>query len=244
MHRLIVTSAAYRQSSVVSPALLSRDPQNVLLARGPRFRVDAESVRDGALIAAGLLDRKVGGPSVYPPQPEGVNELSWGGGAWPVSPGGDRFRRGLYTFLKRTSPYPGLTTFDAPTGDVACARRVRSNTPLQALTTLNDAVFVEAAQALAGRVVREVPASDDPAPRVRRAFRLCLSREPDAEEVATLSAFYKQQAARFRGGGADAQKVAVSDAVKLPAGADVNEVAAWTMVSRALLNLDEAVTKE
>ena len=242
LHRLIVTSATYRQSSNVSPELLKRDPANVLLARGPRFRVEAETVRDAALVASGLLDRKIGGPSVYPPQPDGVNELSWGGGAWPTSTGGDRFRRGLYTFLKRTSPYPGMTIFDGTTADVTCMRRLRSNTPLQALTLMNDQVFVEASQALARRVVTEGPA--DVIGRARLVFRLCTSREPDALELDRVVAFHGRQLARFASKNADAAAVAVSEAVPPPPGADLNDLAAWTTVARALLNLDETVTKE
>ena len=242
MHRLIVTSAAYRQASHATPELLKRDPNNLLLARGPRFRVEAEMVRDIALTAAGLLDRRIGGPSVYPPQPEGVAELSWGGGAWPTSTGGDRFRRGMYTFLKRTSPYPGMTVFDGTTADVTCVRRVRSNTPLQALTLMNDQVFVEAAQAIARRVMTEGPA--DTLGRARFVFRLCAAREPDGQELDRILAFHDKQLGRFRGGEANAAEVAVSAAIQPPAGADLNELAAWTTVSRALLNLDETITKE
>ncbi len=141
MQRLIVTSATYRQGSEATPEQIAHDPQNRLLARGPRFRVDAEVVRDLALDAAGLLDRRIGGPSVYPPQPDGVTALAYGGPSWPTSTGRDRHRRGLYTFLKRTAPYASFLTFDAPTSDTTCPRRERSNTPLQALTLLNDPVY-------------------------------------------------------------------------------------------------------
>jgi uncharacterized membrane protein len=242
MHRLIVTSATYRQSSRVTPELLQRDPVNLLLTRGPRLRVEAEIVRDVALSASGLLDRKIGGPSVFPPQPPGVSELSYGPMAWKVSEGSDKYRRGLYTFLKRTAMYPGLTVFDAPTSEVTCVRRIRSNTPLQALTTLNDDVFVEAAQALGRRLVES---ASDPRGRIALAFRLCVGRHPDETETKEVEAFYTAQLARFRDKSADAAAVALADPkAKPPEGMDLPEVAAWTTVARAILNLDETVTRE
>jgi len=241
MHRLIVTSATYRQSSKVTPSLRERDPENILLARGPRMRVEAEIVRDIALTASGLLSPKMGGPSVFPPQPPGISELSYGPLKWVTSPGEDRYRRGMYTFFKRTSPYPGLTVFDAPSSELVCARRIRSNTPLQALTVLNDQVFVEAAQAMALRVMRE---AEEPEVRATRAVRLCLARKPDAPELAQVVSFYNAQLERFRQKGADPVKVALADPDKAPKGIDVPELAAWTTVCRAILNLDETVTKE
>ncbi|MGB7160618.1 MAG: PSD1 and planctomycete cytochrome C domain-containing protein [Tepidisphaeraceae bacterium] len=243
MHRLIVTSATYRQSSRVTPELLTKDPANVLMARGPRVRVEAETVRDIALAASGLLNEKIGGPSVYPPQPPGVTELSYGPLAWPTSEGPDRYRRGLYTYLKRTQMYPGLMVFDAPTSEVVCARRIRSNTPLQALTTLNDAVYVEAAQALGRRIVEEVQTEDVEA-RVRQIFRLCVARAPEPKEIEQIAAFYETQLKRFRDKTADPAPVALPDPKVVPAGMDLPEVAAWTMVARTMLNLDETVTKE
>jgi hypothetical protein len=243
MHRLMVTSATYRQSSRVSTELLARDPMNVLLARGPRFRVDAEMVRDLSLAEAGLLTEKIGGPSVFPPQPAGVAELSYGATAWPTSKGADRFRRGLYTYLKRTSLYPGLTTFDAPTTEVTCPLRPRSDTPLQALQVLNDRVFVEAAQGLARRVMADVSAKSV-AERVALAFRLVVSREATPDEIAAAAAFYERQLARFKDGSLKAETIAISEAMPRPAGVDLNELAAWTTVARAMLNLDEAITKE
>jgi hypothetical protein len=241
IHRLIVTSATYRQSSKVTPSLRERDPDNILLARGPRMRVEAEIVRDIALTASGLLSQKIGGPSVYPPQPAGISELSYGPLKWVTSPGEDRYRRGMYTFFKRTSPYPGLTVFDAPSSELVCARRVRSNTPLQALTVLNDQVFVEAAQAMALRVMRE---AEEPEARATRAVRLSLSRRPDSKELAQIVSFYQAQLERFKEKGADPVKVALADADKAPKGIDLPELAAWTTVCRAVLNLDETVTKE
>jgi hypothetical protein len=231
LHRLITSSATYRQTSDASPELLRVDPYNVLLARGARFRVEAEAVRDIALAASGLLSSKVGGPSVFPPQPDGVNSLSYGDFNWQASKGEDRYRRGLYTFWKRTSPYPAFVTFDAPQGDTACVRRVRTNTPLQALTLLNDATFVEASRALASRVLREASGPQDA--RLRFAFRLCVSRDPDAE----------MKAAEFRSGKADPAAVAPQDPQRPIEGVDAGELAAWMLLSRVLLNLDETVTK-
>jgi hypothetical protein len=241
MHRLIVTSAAYRQDARVTPDLLQRDPGNVLLARGPRNRVEAEMVRDLALSVSGLLEPRLGGPSVFPPQPDGVAELSYGATPWQTSTGGDRWRRGLYTYLKRTSPYPAMLTFDAPASDTTCVRRVKSNTPLQALTLMNDKVFVEASQALARRVLKDAPVDD--AARVKLLFRLCTGREADAQEVGEVVAFQRAQLERFRDGSADAAAVAASEALPAPQGSDLPELAAWTVLARAMLNLDETITK-
>ena len=215
MHRLIVTSATYRQSSKVTPALEDRDPENILLARAPRFRVEAEIVRDIALAASGLLNPEIGGPSVFPPQPPGITDLSRGNLPWIVATGKDRYRRGMYTFWKRTSPYPSLSVFDAPTADTTTVRRSRSNSPMQALTTLNDEAYVEAARALAGRVMREAPADDTA--RLRYAFRLCVSREPDGYEKDALSTLLRKSGAGDQG---------------------------WLDVARVLLNLDETITRE
>ncbi len=237
MHRLMVTSATYRQVSRAPADLLARDPRNELLARGPRFRVESEMVRDIALTASGLLSPKIGGPSVFPPQPEGVTSLAYGQMAWPTSPGGDRFRRGLYTYAKRTAPFAAFATFDAPTSEVTCVRRERSNTPLQALTMLNDPAFVEAARALGKRVVAEGPA--DAEGRARLAFRLCLGRAPSADEVASIVDFQARQAARFRTGGLDPARVIGPDAR-----GDAADLAGWATAARALLNLDETITKE
>lgn len=242
MHRLVVHSATYRQRSTATPEQLARDPRNDLLGRGPRFRVEAEVVRDIALTASGLLNRTIGGPSVYPPQPDGATALAYGQTSWPTSTGPDRYRRGLYTFLKRTSPYAAFAVMDAPTSETACVRRERSDTPLQALTLLNDAVFVEAAQALARRVLKECTGSAED--RARLAFRLCLTRTPRPEELKSLVAFHHHQLARFQAGKLDAAPIAGIDAKNPPTGVDVNDLAAWTTVARALLNLDETVTKE
>jgi hypothetical protein len=242
MHKLIVTSATYRQSSRVTPELEKRDPQNVLYARGPRLRVEAEVVRDIALSASGLLSEKIGGPSVFPPQPKGVEQLSYGPTPWVTSNGEDRYRRGMYTFLKRTAMYPGLTTFDAPTSEVTCTRRVRSNTPLQALTTLNDEVYIEAARALAQRLIKEAPA--DPDARIREAFRLCVARPPEPTELEQVKSFYETQMKRLKDKSLDPAPIVLADPKAAPKDKDLAELAAWTTVSRAILNLDETVTRE
>ena len=239
MIRLMVTSATYRQSSRVTPELLERDPYNRLLTRGPRFRVEAEMVRDIALAASGLLSPKIGGPSVFPYQPEGVWDLVYNDDKWVMSESEARYQRGIYTFVRRSAPYPSLTTFDAPSREFCTVRRVRTNTPLQALTTLNDPVFFEAAQALARKIMSD--AGSDPSAGVVYAFRRCVTRRPKPEEVARLLAFYSLQLDRFR-----RDSKAASEVTKGFNGstAEVPELAAWTMVSNVLLNLDETVTKE
>jgi mono/diheme cytochrome c family protein len=243
LHRLIVNSATYRQSSAATPRLREADPTNRWLARAPRLRVEAEAVRDIALAAGGLLSPKVGGPSVYPPIPEGVLSLGYGPPMpWETSKGEDRYRRAMYTFWKRSVPYPSLSVFDAPNADFSCTRRVRSNTPLQALTTLNDAVFMEAAQGLALRVFKEGGATDRE--RMVYAFRLATGRRPDAVELQKLLAFLAEQRAHFAENTAAAVYVSAADLNKLPEGVDLHKVAPWTMVARVLLNLDETITKE
>jgi hypothetical protein len=219
LHRAIVTSAVYRQSSVATPELRQRDPYNRLLARGSRLRVEGEIVRDIALAASGLLSAKVGGPSVYPPAPDFLFQppASYGPKIWTEEKGADRYRRALYTFRYRSVPYPMLQNFDTPNGDVACVRRVRSNTPLQALTTLNEPLFMEAAKALAEKTVREGGASDGD--RVEYMFRRCVSRRPTAAERDELLSFVNKQKGR-------------------------GETLAWTALARAMLNLDETITRE
>jgi hypothetical protein len=235
MHRLIVTSATYRQSSRISPELLVKDPDNLLLARGPRLRLEAEMLRDSVLQMRGLLSERIGGPSVFPPQPPGVTtEGAYGPLEWKVSAGADRYRRGLYTFAKRTAPYAMFTTFDAPSGEICVARREVSNSPLQALTLLNDLVFQEGAAAL-GRMMAEEPG---PVPeRAARLFRRCLARAPQRDELAMLVQFYRRQKEHIEHKELDASKLAG------PGPGDPIERAAWMILARALLNLDEAVTK-
>lgn len=243
LHRMIVTSATYKQSSNVTQTLADADPQNRLLARAPRFRVDSEIIRDIALKTSGLLSDKIGGPSVFPPIPDGVLNLSYGSPMkWEVSKGEDRYRRAMYTFWKRSVPYPSMLIFDQPNGDVACTRRVRSDTPLQALTTLNDQVFIEAAQAMGLRVYREGGATDRE--KMIYAFRLSTGREPDAFELGRLLEFLNIQQNSFRGNTASAVYVTSQDLAKIPEDVDLHKVAPWTMVSRLLLNLDETITKE
>ena len=247
MHRLIVNSATYRQSSKVAPALYERDPLNRLLARGPRFRVEAEIVRDIALAASGLLNPKVGGPSVFPPAPEFlfVPPASYGPKVWETATGPDRYRRAVYTFRYRSVPYPMLQAFDAPNGDMSCVRRARSNTPLQALTTLNEPLFLEAARALALRTLEEGGLTD--AQRLTYAFRRVLARRPEPREAAELLGLLNSQRQRFAAGESNPWNLATNDPDKprpLPKGATMEQLAAWTAVSRVLLNLDETITRE
>jgi mono/diheme cytochrome c family protein len=265
LHRTIVTSATYRQDSALRENVYEQDPTNALLARQNRLRVEAEVIRDVALDAAGLLSRKVGGPSVFPPQPEGVMRLAQVNRPWKVSDGEDRYRRGIYTYFWRSVPYPLLTMFDAPGANTTCTRRPRSNTPLQALTLLNDTVFTECAEALALRVLA-ADATDD-AQRLRYGFRLCLAREPTAFEQNRL----EQLLAHCLESGPDSESespqvaeathesVTTHTAVAVPdphaESGTANEtsddttttprqLSAWTTVARVLLNLDEFITRE
>ena len=240
MHRLIVTSATYRQSNKVSAALRDKDPYNRLLARGPRVRLEAEMIRDQALAVSGLLSHKIGGPSVMPPQPGGIWQVVYSGDQWNTSAGEDKYRRGLYTFWRRSSPYPMMASFDAPSREFCVVRRSRSNTPLQALNTLNDPVFVEAAQALA-RKVAAVPG--DAKTRAVFAMRTCLARVPKPEEIERIAKLYESELAFYSKQPADAEKMATSQLGKPAAGANLSELAAWTVVSNVLLNLDEMITK-
>jgi mono/diheme cytochrome c family protein len=217
MHRLIVTSATYRQASRHRPELVAVDARNRLLARQSRLRLEAEVVRDVALAASGLLTPKIGGPSVHPPQPEGIYRFTQVPRDWKADSGPDRFRRGLYTYFWRSAPHPGLIVFDAPDATSACTRRNRSNTPLQALTLLNDEAFFEFAQALAARVLRE--AGPDDRERLRHAFRLCLARSPSALEEKRLGELL-----------ATHTTASLHDA--------------WITMARVLLNLDEFITRE
>jgi hypothetical protein len=247
VHRLIVNSATYRQSSWVSKEHLERDPLNRLLARGPRLRVEGEIVRDIALAASGLLNPKVGGPSVFPPAPAFLflPPASFGTKPWREETGANRYRRALYTFRYRSVPYPMLQTFDAPNGDISCVRRARSNTPLQALTTLNEPLFLEAARALALKAVKEGGTTD--AARLNYAFRRTLARRPTPQESAELLGLLKRQRARFTAGELNPWNLAANDPDKpfaLPPGVTMSDLAAWTAISRVLLNLDETITKE
>jgi hypothetical protein len=242
--RQLVMSDTYRRSSAASADALAKDPANRLLARGPRFRPDAEVVRDLVLSVSGLLTERMGGPSNYPPVPKNVLEFNYVQIAWPEATGPDRYRRSLYTFRRRSMPDPALGNFDAPTGDISCSRRLRSNTPLAALTGLNEPIFVEAARGLALRALKEGGADDGA--RVERAFFLCTARMPTDEEKRELLAFLEAQRQRLAAGWLDPREIASGDADKLPAlppGTTPQDAAAWTLVSRVLLNLDETVTK-
>ncbi|HZO88995.1 MAG TPA: PSD1 and planctomycete cytochrome C domain-containing protein [Chthonomonadaceae bacterium] len=238
----IVMSATYRQSARVTPLLLAKDPRDRLLARFPRRRLDAEMVRDQALALSGLLSQKIGGPSVFPPQPEGLWQAAFNGErTWPTSTGEDRYRRGLYTFWRRTVPYPSMATFDAPSREVCTVRRIPTNTPLQALVTLNDPAYVEMAQALGRRIAREGGASLTE--RVRFALRLVTAHPPQPEQIQPLVSLYEQELAYYRTHAEDAKKLATDPLGPLPQGMDMAEQAAWTVVANVLLNLDGVLTK-
>lgn len=232
-HRLVVNSATYRQSSAARPELIDRDPYNAWLSRQNRLRVEAEIVRDVALAVGGLLDATVGGPSVRPPQPPGVNDVTFESGlTWQESTGGDRFRRGMYTWFQRTSPYPALVTFDAPDANLSCMRRERSDTPLQALTILNDLAFVECAHVLGRRMMSlalsENVGDEAATARIRLACRIGLSRDPSDREIEVLRALY-------------------DDARSNPESADNDasgDLAGCFAVARAIMNLDEFITRE
>ncbi len=242
--RTIATSSTYRQSSAVTAALLERDPGNRLLARGPRLRLEAEMIRDQALAVAGLLSRDLYGPPVFPPQPAVVWSIIYSNDLWTTSEGPDRHRRALYTFWRRTSPYPSSVTFDAPSREFCVPRRIRTNTPLQALVTLNDPVYVEAAQALARRIVTEAPPAAEA--RAARGVRLCLARPAQADEIAALVALHEDARAGLRADPEAALALATDPLGPLPpdlAGADCADLAAWTVVANVLLNLDEFLVK-
>jgi hypothetical protein len=241
--KTIVMSATYRQSSKTTPEDLQKDLRNRLLARYPRRRLDAEAVRDQALALAGLLSRKIGGPSVYPPQPEGLWNVAFNGGqdAYPTSTGENRYRRGFYTFWRRTMPNPTMTTFDAPSRETCTMRRTPTNTPLQAFVTLNDPVFVECAQALARRILRE--GGKDTAARLRFALQLCLTRPPEQKQIDALRELYESELATYRTDIESARKLASKPLGELPKDLDVTEAAAWTVVANVLLNLDGVLTK-
>lgn len=240
--RTIVTSATYRQSPTVTPDRLEKDPPNRLLARGPRFRMEAEMIRDQALASAGLLSEKMYGPSVMPPQPEGIWQVVYSGDQWKESTGPDKYRRALYTYWRRTMPYPSMVTFDAPSREVCTVRRARTNTPLQALVTLNDPVYIEAAQAMARRVLRESPSSELDG-RIQYAYLLATSRPPEAEEIASVKTLYEDGLARFSADSEIALALATEPLGPATESGAAAELAAWTLVSNVLLNLDEVLTK-
>ena len=223
----------------ISPEL-ERDARSVDCGPGEHLAGEgsalSEVIRDAALAAGGLLNTKLGGPSVYPPQPDGVTELAYGEPGWPTSSGPDRYRRGLYTYTKRTAPYSSAATLDAPSADEACVQRRRTNTPLQALTLLNDRVYVEAAQAMARRVLNH---ESDRQGRIDFAYLLALGRPPDTFESERVTEFYNESLLRFRG--EKERAWAVSGPIGLFEADRIADLAAWTTVCRAILNLDEMV---
>jgi hypothetical protein len=249
MQRMIVNSATYRQSSKVTPEIYAKDPYNRLLARGPRFRVEGEIVRDIALASSGLLNSTMGGRSVMPPAPAFLFQppTSYAPFPWKDEPDSEKYRRGLYVFRRRSTPFPPLQTFDVPNGDSSCVRRLRSNSPLQALVSLNEPMFVEAAQALARLTLQSGGKTDDE--RITYAFRRVLGRQPESGEKQDLISLLERQRTRMQEGWVNPVEVAIgrSDAPKegeLPPGTSPTQLAAYTVVSRVLLNLDETITKE
>jgi hypothetical protein len=242
--KLLVMSRTYRQSSAATPALVRDDPKNRLLARGPRFRLDAETLRDQALALSGLLVTKLGGPSVKPPQPEGLWEaVGFSSSNTVVFVPDTDFekihRRSLYTFLKRTAPAPEMNTFDAPSRESTCVRRERTNTPLQALLLLNDPQYVEAARALAMRVVNSGD-HRSAADRAAFAYRLCTARVPHSATVDELVRLYDDELEEFQKDDDATQKVLGRQG---EASDNDDHLAAWTIVANLLLNLDEVVSK-
>jgi Protein of unknown function (DUF1553) len=238
--REVVLSATYRQSSSARPELESMDPANALLARQSRLRLPAELIRDSALAVSGLLNTEIGGASIRPPQPAGVTELGYGkkaGAGWDETKGAERYRRGLYIQFQRSTPYPQLVNFDAPRSDVPVCKRERSDTSLQALNLLNDPVFVEAASALAYRIVND---ASTPTDRLQLGFRLALGRQPDKNEMKAMQSYLHQQTRIFDEHPQDAAKLvpfAASESGQM-------ELAAWTGVASVLMNLDEFITRE
>jgi hypothetical protein len=243
--RTILTSTTYQQTSRATPELLERDPRNRLLARGPRFRADAEVVRDIALSVSGLITHKLGGPGVIPPVPQNVLDYNFTYPAyWKPAEGPDRYRRTVYGFRKRSMPDPVMATFDGPNGDLACARRVRSNTPLAALTGLNEPIFVEAARGLALRILREGGAND--AERADYAFTLCIARKATEVERAELLAYLQTHRQKIAHGWLNLREIATGDPGKLPElppNTTPQDAGAWTLAARVLLNMDETISK-
>ncbi|HIL70366.1 MAG TPA: DUF1553 domain-containing protein, partial [Verrucomicrobia bacterium] len=235
LHRLIVSSATYRQSSNLTELKRQQDPENRYLSRSSRGRVDAETVRDLLLSGSGLLSEKMYGPSVYPPQPSSVTALAYGNTKWNSSTGEDRYRRSLYTFSKRTAPFAAFSVFDAPSGEICVARRDRSNTPLQALTLLNDEMFIEMARELAQKAMDlELPS---PSGRAMDIFRRLLIRPPSESETKAMVEFQQTQLSRLSNGELNALHISGQEQAS-------DEQASWVMVARAVMNLDETITKQ
>ena len=241
LHKQIVMSQVYRQSSEVRPESLAKDPDNRWLSRGPRVRLEAEVVRDQALAVSGLLSKKRGGPSVFPPQPANVTtEGTYGALAWTVSSGDDQFRRSIYTFSKRTSPFALTATFDAPSGEACIARREITNTPMQALSMLNDVTFMQAAREL-GKWTSNAQGNDRE--KLTNLFRRMLVRPATTDELSALQEYLEQQSIRLRAGQLPAVKIAAESATEKLSDEEAIQRASWTMVARIMMNLDESVTK-
>ncbi|MFG0287417.1 MAG: DUF1553 domain-containing protein, partial [Rhodopirellula sp. JB044] len=244
--RLLVTSATYRQSSAATPELIETDPANRLCARGPRFRASAEMVRDQALFVSGLLSPKMYGAPVRPMQPDLGLKAAFGSATdWQTSKGEDRYRRGIYTMWRRSSPYPSMAQFDAPNREVCTVRRIRTNTPLQALVTLNDPVYIEAAQALARNVIASSDSTDE---RVMRLFHRTLLRDPSSEEAARIEQLAGELNAYYREHPDDAEQMATAPLGPLAEDALTDQVgmhdyATWTVLGNVILNLDEMLMK-
>ncbi|MGV3482917.1 MAG: DUF1553 domain-containing protein [Planctomycetaceae bacterium] len=242
--RQLVTSRAYRQESRSTAELNERDPDNRLLARGPRFRPSGEQLRDQALFVSGLLSKKTGGPPVRPMAPNVGLKTAFGrSNDWQISQGEDRYRRSVYTEVQRNSPYASFTTFDAPNRETCTIRRNRTNTPLQAFVTLNDPVFVEANQALARRLVTERPGASA-ADRIRYAFEICVSREPRPEEIEVLAGLFEDSLATLTADSDAAVRLATDPLGAAPAGSNVAELAAWTVTANVIMNLDEYLMRQ
>jgi hypothetical protein len=239
LHREIVTSATYRQSSRQRHELQVDDPRNRLLARQRRLRLEAELIRDASLTAGGLLSHQLGGPSVFPHQPEGVLQNRATPATWTMSEGRNRYRRGMYTWVWRLTQHPQLPLFDAPDGITACTRRHRSNVPVQALTLLNDPTFLEAARGLARRALHGPQTSDDG--RVVCLFRTSLSRDPLPTEIELIRTLLNQQRTSLARQMEDARNIVGEGA---DAADSMSEAAAWVVVCRAIMNLDEFITRE
>ncbi|MBS0203811.1 MAG: PSD1 domain-containing protein [Planctomycetes bacterium] len=239
LHRQLVTSATYRQSSRQREDVAEADPTNKWLAQQNRLRLDAEVIRDTALAASGLLTTELGGPPVYPPQPDGVFDFTQDKKPWKTETDRSRYRKAMYTHLWRSSLYPAMTVFDFPDANVACTRRIRSNTPLQSLTLANDLTFVEFARGLALRVLTSPPGDDSH--RLILACELCLSRDPGSTELSRLRDYVQQQRARFT---SDEKSAAEFAPQSLPSQISTVEAATWTAVARVLMNLDEFITRE
>ncbi|MDA1026846.1 MAG: DUF1553 domain-containing protein, partial [Planctomycetota bacterium] len=237
----IVTSSTYRQSSVVSSQALQTDPLNRNLARGARFRLEAEAIRDSALVASGLRSDRMYGPPVFPPQPDGVWQIVYSGERWNTAMDDDRYRRAIYTFWRRTAPYPSMIAFDAGSRETCAVRRLRTNTPLQALVTLNDIAFIETAGGLARRAHAEAP--DSQRLELERAFRLAVIRSPEEAEIEILEQLLEAQTLRFRETPEQAAALILASGVERPEELEPADFAARIVVANVLLNLDEFLNR-